>query len=80
MGVCGLDSCNPASFGAGIAVAQSNDMSLLTAEVENLSKIEEEFFMEGFRLETEGLAQVEELDEVEPAPGLFRRLFGRASR
>jgi hypothetical protein len=55
-------------------------MSLLSAETENLSAIEEEFFIAGFRMETEGLAQVEELDEGEPAPGLLRRLFGRLSR
>lgn len=55
-------------------------MSLLTAEMVNLSEIEAEFFIEGFRLDREGLAQVQELDEVEPVPGLFRRLFGRVSR
>ena len=55
-------------------------MSLLTAEIENLSETEEQFFLEGFRLESEGLTQLEELDEVEPAPGLFRRLFGRSKR
>lgn len=57
-------------------------MSLLTAEIENLSEIEEQFFLEGFRMETEGLAEVEELYElyavetVVPPRGLLRRMFG----
>ena len=56
-------------------------MSLLTAEVEGLSEVEAEFFIEGFRLESEGLTQVEEaFEEVEPTHGLLRRLFRRGSR
>jgi len=61
----------------------ASGMSLLIAEIENLSETEAEFFNEGFRMESEGLAQIDEVDtfgEPEPAPGLFRRLFGRGRR
>ncbi len=54
-------------------------MGLLPNEIENLSDVEEQFFLEGFRMETEGLSEVDEPNELEqakPPRSLFRRIFG----